>query len=59
MLQSQYAHVVNLYFNCFMSFRRLFQIFHLNISKVDLRVAHVVVAPHVCFKHIFQVFHLF
>jgi hypothetical protein len=31
------------------------QMFHLDISKVDLDVAHVVIATHACV----QVFHLF
>jgi hypothetical protein len=33
MLQMQYTYVASL---CFMCFRRLFQIFHLNVSKIDL-----------------------
>ena len=41
-----------------MCFRRLFQIFHLDISKVDFGVAHVAMASHACFKRMFQVFHL-
>jgi hypothetical protein len=51
MLQSQYTHVASLYFNCFMCFRRLFQMYHLDVSKVDLGVAHVAVATHACFKY--------
>ena len=50
MLQSQYTHVTRLYFNCFMCFRRLFQMYHLNVLKIDLGAAHVVVATHACFK---------
>jgi hypothetical protein len=33
--------------------------FHLDVLKVDLAVAHVVMTIHVCFKCMFQVFHLF
>jgi hypothetical protein len=35
----------------------LFQMFYLDVSKVDLGVAHVAMATHACLKHI--VFHLF
>jgi hypothetical protein len=51
-------------FNCFMCFRRLFQMFHLDVSKIDLGVAHVAMAPHACFKYficlglMLQMFHL-
>jgi len=44
---------------CFSCFIRLFQIFYLDVSKVDLGVAHVAMATHACFKRMFQVFHLF
>jgi hypothetical protein len=56
MLQRHYMHVASL---CFMCFRHLFQMFHLDISKVDLGVAHVSMATHSCFKRMFQVFHLY
>jgi hypothetical protein len=52
-------YVASLYFKCFMCFRHLFQMFHLDISKVDLGVAHVLMATHSCFKRMFQVFHLY
>jgi hypothetical protein len=38
MLQRQYTHVVSLCFKCF---SHLFQTFHLDVSKVDLGIAHV------------------
>ena len=37
----------------------MLQVFHLDVVKVDLDVAYVAMAIHACFKHIFQVFHLF
>jgi hypothetical protein len=37
----------------------MLQVFHLNVAKIDLDVACVVMAIHACFKRIFQVFHLF
>jgi hypothetical protein len=37
----------------------MLQMFHLNVSKVNLGVAHVAMAIHTCFKSMFQVFHLF
>ena len=33
--------------------------FLLDVSKVDLGVAHVAMATYACFKRVFQVFHLF
>jgi hypothetical protein len=37
----------------------MMQIFHLDVSKINLSVVHIVMAIHACFKHMFQVFHLF
>jgi hypothetical protein len=34
------------------------QVFHLDVLKVDRNVAYVAVAIHVCFKCMFQIFHL-
>jgi hypothetical protein len=31
----------------------VFQMFHLNVAKVDPNVAHVAVAIHICFKFMF------
>jgi hypothetical protein len=36
MLQWQYPHVASLRFNCFICLRRLFQMFDLDVLKVDL-----------------------
>jgi len=44
---------------CFRCFKLMLQVFHLNVAKVDLDVAYVVVVIHACFKRIFQVFCLF
>ena len=35
------------------------QVLYVDVAKVDLDVAHVVMAMHVCFKCMFQIFHLF
>ena len=37
----------------------MFQVFHTDVAKVDRDAAHVVIAIHVCFKYMFQMFHLF
>ena len=36
----------------------MLQVFHLDVAKVDRNIAHVAVAIHVCFKCMFQIFHL-
>jgi hypothetical protein len=41
------------------SYIYILQMFHLDVAKVDLNVVYVAMAIHVCFKRIFQVFHLF
>jgi hypothetical protein len=51
--------VSNVYFKCFRCFIYILQMFHLDVAKVDLNVVYVAMAIHVCFKRIFQVFHLF
>ena len=48
-------------FQVFRCFRRMLQMFHLDVSKVDLSVAHVVVVIHACFisfRHMLQMFYL-
>jgi hypothetical protein len=37
----------------------MLQVFYLNVVKVDMKVPYVAIAIYVCFKHMFQVFHLF
>jgi hypothetical protein len=37
----------------------MFQVFHMDVTKVDRDVAYVVVVAHVCYKHLFLMFHLF
>jgi hypothetical protein len=54
-----YTYVSSICFKCFSRFRRMLQVFHLDVAKVDLDIACVAMAIHACFKHIFQVFHLF
>jgi hypothetical protein len=38
---------------------RTLQVFYLDVAKLDLDVAYVAMAIHVCFKRMFQVFRLF
>jgi hypothetical protein len=45
------AHVARVCFKCF-------RCFSLNVAKVDQNIAHVTVAIHICFKYMFQMFHL-
>jgi hypothetical protein len=44
---------------CFRCFTCMLQVLYIDVAKVDQGVAHVVTAIHVCFKCIFQMFHLF
>jgi hypothetical protein len=37
----------------------MLQVFRLDVAKVDRDVAYVAMAIHVCFKCMFQMFHLF
>jgi hypothetical protein len=37
----------------------MFQVFHTDVAKVDHDAVHVVMAIHVCFKYMLQMFHLF
>jgi hypothetical protein len=56
MLLSIYTYVSSICFECSKYFRLMLQVFHLNVAKVDLDVAYVVMAIHACFKRMFQVF---
>jgi hypothetical protein len=38
---------------------RMLRMFYLDVSNVDLGIAHVTMAIHACFKRMFQVFYLF
>ena len=40
------------------AFRRMLLVLYSNIAKVDRDIAHVVIAIHVCFKCMFQIFHV-
>ena len=51
-------HVARVCFKCFRCLILMLQVFHLYAAKVDRNVAHVEVAIHVCFKCMFQMFHL-
>jgi hypothetical protein len=37
----------------------MLQVLYIDVAKIDQDVAHVVMAIHVCFKCMFQIFHLF
>ena len=37
----------------------MLQMLHIDVAKVDQNAAHIVMDIHVCFKCIFQIFHLF
>jgi hypothetical protein len=43
-------------FKCFIYFVLMLQVFHLDVTKVDLNVTYVVMPIHVCFKRIFKCF---
>ena len=69
MLPRKNTHVASLCFKCFMCFERMLRVFHLDISKVDLGVAHVangytrLFQSHVpnvssVFRRMLQMFHL-
>ena len=47
--QTFFRYVASLCFKCFSCFRRMFEVFHLD-------VAFVAMAIHACFKHMFQMF---
>jgi hypothetical protein len=51
------AYVAIVCFKCFNCFEGMLQVLYIDITKVDVDVAHVVMAIHVCFKCIFQMFH--
>jgi hypothetical protein len=37
----------------------MFQIFHLDVAKVDMNISYVVITIYACFKPMFKVFQLF
>jgi hypothetical protein len=37
----------------------MLQVLYIDVAKVDRDVAHIVMLIHVCFKYMFQMFHLF
>jgi hypothetical protein len=43
---------------CFGCFRRMLQVFHLDVAKVDLDIAYAAISIHAGFKRMFQVFHI-
>jgi hypothetical protein len=53
------VHVTRVCFKYFRCFRGMLQVLYINVAKVDWNVAHVVMTIHICFKFMFQMFHLF
>jgi hypothetical protein len=53
------AHVAIVCFNSSRCFQRMLQVLYITVVKVDRDIAHVVITIHVCFKCMFQMFHLF
>jgi hypothetical protein len=53
------VHVAKVCFKCFKCFRGMLPVFQMDVAKIDLDVAHVANAIHVCCKSLFKFFHLF
>jgi len=49
-------HVSSVHFKCF---RGMFQVFHIDVAKIDRDVAFVGMVVHVCCKCLSPMFHLF
>jgi hypothetical protein len=47
-------HVSSACFKCFRCFIRMLRVFHLDVIKVDLDVAYVVMAIYACLKYFFS-----
>jgi hypothetical protein len=58
-LQLLHTYVASVCSKYFIYFRRILQVFHLGVAKIDLDVAFVAMATHVCCICTFQIFHLF
>jgi hypothetical protein len=43
----------------FQVFQRCVEVFYIDVAKVDQDVAHVAMSIYICFKYMFQMFHLF
>ena len=54
-----YTYVSSVCSKCFIYFRSILQVFHLGVAKVDLDVAFVAMATHVCCKCMFEIFNRF
>jgi hypothetical protein len=50
------THLTNICFRCFRCFRGIFQVFRMDVAKVDSDVAMTI---HVCCKNFLKMFHLF
>jgi hypothetical protein len=52
------VYIANVCVKCFRCSRRVLQVFHKGVAKVDQDVAYVAMAIHVCCKCLFKMFHL-
>jgi len=59
-LQRLYTYVSSVCSDCFICFRHMLQVFHLDVAKVDLDAVYICMVASVClrFKHMFLLFHL-
>jgi hypothetical protein len=58
MLRCAEMHVASVCIKCFICFRRMLQVFQIDVAKLDRDVAYVAMVVHVCCKGLFPVFHL-
>ena len=54
-----FAMVFKCFAGVFKCFRDMLQVLYIDVAKVDRYVAHIVMAILICFKCMFQMFHLF
>jgi hypothetical protein len=54
MFQLFQTYVASVFFKCFSCFRRMLQVFYLDVAKVYLNVAYVVMTIQICSKRILK-----
>ena len=59
MLLHMFAMALYACFKYFRCFRLVLQVFHLDVAKIDLDIAYVVMTKYACCKPMFQVFQVF
>jgi hypothetical protein len=47
------THIASVCFKCFICFRDMLQVFHMDVAKLDRDVAYVAMVVHVCCKRLF------